>query len=383
MTTLVTGATGFLGSHLTRLLVERGHRVRVLARPASRLDAIVGVPCEIVQGDLRDKASLVSAMRGVGRVFHAAADYRLSARDPRELYESNVTGTRNLLDVCRAARLERFVYTSSVATIKAHYSKARSISGAMAARGRLPNESDAASIDDMVGHYKRSKLLAEQQVLAAASDIPIVVVNPTAPVGPGDWKPTPTGRIIVDFMRGRMLAYVETGLNLVPVEDVAAGHLLAAERGETGQKYILGGINMQLKEIFDALAAITGRRAPSIRIPHSLAIAAAHVSEIIARASGGDPVAPLEGARMARLTMFVDTSKARRELGFEAGSVPAALERAVRWYAERGYGGSSRLRAFGASAPRDSGPRAVARDFSPAHSTGSGRSKHLRYDHRE
>jgi dihydroflavonol-4-reductase len=351
MTTLVTGATGFLGSHLTRLLVERGHRVRVLVRPTSRLDSIAGVDCEIVQGDLRDSASLASAIQGVGRIFHTAADYRLSAPDPRDIYESNVTGTRNLLDVCRAADLDRFVYTSSVATIK---------SCAMPHRGPLPSESDRASIDEMVGHYKRSKLLAEQEVLAAAKDVPIVVVNPTAPVGPGDWKPTPTGRIIVDFMRGRMLAYVKTGLNLVPVEDVAAGHLLAAERGETGQTYILGGVNMQLKEIFDALAAITGRRAPSIRIPHALAIAVAHVSEIIGRASGDDPAVPLEGARMARSTMFVDTSKARRELGFQAGSVPAALERAVRWYSEHGYAGRSKdLRHNSGSG--------VAQDFSPAH----------------
>ena len=333
MTTLVTGATGFLGSHLTRLLVERGHRVRVLVRPASRLDAIAGVPCEAVQGDLRDAASLASAMRGVGRVFHTAADYRLSARDPRDVYESNVTGTRNLLDACRAANLDRFVYTSTVATIKA-----------MANRGPLPSESDPASLDDMVGHYKRSKFLAEQEVLAAAKHVPIVVVNPTAPVGPGDWKPTPTGRIIVDFMRGRMPAYVKTGLNLVPVEDVAAGHLLAAERGRVGQKYILGGVNMSLKEIFDALAPITGRPSPSIRIPHALAIAVAHVSEFIARASGDEPAVPLEGARMARSTMFVDTSKARRELGFQAGSVPAALERAVQWYSEHGYGKSKNLR---------------------------------------
>jgi dihydroflavonol-4-reductase len=342
MTTLVTGATGFLGSHVTRLLVEQGERVRVLVRPASRLDAIAGVPCEIVTGDLRDTASLTVAMQGVNRVFHVAADYRLSARDPRAVYETNVTGTRNLLEVCRTANLDRFVYTSSVATIKA-----------MPGQGPLPTESDAASIDEVVGHYKRSKLLAEQEVLAAANDVPIVVVNPTAPVGPGDWRPTPTGRIIVDFMRGRMLAYVKTGLNLVPVEDVAAGHLLAAERGATGQTYILGGVNMALKEIFDALEAITGRSAPSIRIPHALAIAVAHVSEMVARASGGDPAVPLEGARMARSTMFVDASKARRELGFQAGSVPAALERAVRWYTEHGYGRSRDLR-------HGSGPRTVA-----------------------
>jgi len=372
MTTLVTGASGFLGSHLTRLLAERGDRVRVLLRPTSRLDPIAGVACEIVYGDLRDKASLAAAMRGVGRVFHTAADYRLSARDPREVYDSNVTGTRNLLDIGRRADLDRFVYTSTVATIKAH----APMSGAMPGQTRLPNESDPASLDEMVGHYKRSKLLAEQEVLAAAKDMPIVIVNPTAPVGPGDWKPTPTGRIIVDFMRGRMLAYVKTGLNLVPVEDVAEGHLLAAERGETGQRYILGGVNMQLKEIFDALAAITGRRAPSIRIPHALAIAVAHVSEIVAWASGGEPAVPLEGARMARSTMFVDTAKAQRELGFHAGSVQAALERAVQWYSEHGYAGRSE------DLHHNNGPRDVREDsgsgvadFSPAHPGGSTGSK--------
>jgi dihydroflavonol-4-reductase len=284
----------------------------------------------MVYGDLRDRASLASAVQGVGRVFHTAADYRLSVRDPRELYAINVSGTRNLLEVCRSAGVDRFVYTSSVATIKPAH---RSTTGTWT----LPTENDPATIDDMVGHYKRSKFLAEQEVLAAAHHLPVVVVNPTAPVGPGDWKPTPTGRIIVDFMRGRMLAYVRTGLNLVPVEDAAAGHLLAAEFGQPGQKYILGGVNMQLKEIFDLLAAITGRRAPSICIPHSLAIAVAHVSEIIARSRAADPAVPLEGARMARSTMFVDTSRARRELGFEAGSVPAALERAVHWYAAHGY----------------------------------------------
>src|SRR5205823_5755169 len=194
------------------------------------------------------------------------------------------TGTRNLLDACRAANLDRFVYTSSVATIKSQ----NSVAGAMPARRTLPSESDTASIEEMVGHYKRSKLLAEQEVLAAAKDIPVVVVNPTTPVGPGDWKPTPTGRIIVDFMRGRMFAYVKAGLNLVPVEDVAAGHLLAADRGELGRTYILGGVNLQLKEIFDALAAITGRPAPSIRIPHAVPIAGAQVTGLIARASGGD-----------------------------------------------------------------------------------------------
>jgi dihydroflavonol-4-reductase len=332
MTTLVTGATGFLGSHVARLLVERGVRVRVLVRRESRLDAIRDLPCDIVPGDLRDAASLAAAVRGVDRVFHVAADYRFAVRDPRALYDTNVAGTRNLLAACKAAGTARVVHTSSVATIRP-----------MLPGGPLPAEGDVARLDAMVGHYKRSKLLAEQAALAAAADgVPVVIVNPSAPVGPGDWKPTPTGRIVVDFMRGKMVAYVRTGLNVVPVEDVAAGHLLAAEHGRVGERYILGGRNLSLKEIFDALAAITGRPAPAVRVPHAVAIGFAHLSELLARARGSEPAVPLEGARMARYTMFVDTSKARRELGFEAGCVRAALERAVRWYADHGYAPSPR-----------------------------------------
>src|SRR5919198_5266342 len=245
MTTLVTGATGFIGSHLTRVLVERGCHVRALVRPASRLHALGGLSVEVVGGDLCDPASLVNAVRGVQRVFHVAADYRLWARDPRVLYDSNVEGTRHLLNACRGLDLDRFVYTSSVATLAVPRDQAPS------------DENTIARVDEMVGHYKRSKLLAEQAVLAAASDgLPAIVVNPTTPVGPGDWKPTPTGRMIVDFLRGRMVAYLETGLNLVPVEDVAEGHLLAAERGRVGERYILGGRNMTLKEIFEAIAAV-------------------------------------------------------------------------------------------------------------------------------
>ena len=202
----------------------------------------------------------------------------------------------------------------------------------------LSDETTIARIDEMVGHYKRSKLLAEQSVLAAASEgLPAIVVNPTTPVGPGDWKPTPTGRIIVDFLRGRMVAYLDTGLNVVPVEDVAAGHLLAAERGRIGERYILGGRNMSLKEIFDALAAVSGRSAPKRRIPFGLALATAYAGALVARVTHREPRVPLEGVRMARHKMFVDVSKARRDLGFESGSVEEALERAVGWYLERGY----------------------------------------------
>lgn len=326
MTTLVTGATGFVGSHLVRLLVSRGERVRVLLRPTSALRAIEGLAVERAYGDLRDAASLREALRGVARVYHVAADYRLWAKDPKEIYESNVTGTRNFLEAAHEVDLERFIYTSTVATI------------AVPRQGELPSEATEARLEEMIGHYKRSKFLAEQEAFrAAASGLPIVIVNPTAPVGPGDWKPTPTGRIILNFLNGKMPAYVDTGLNVVPVEDVAAGHLLAAERGRLGERYILGARNLTLKEILDVLSSVSGRPAPRLRLPHAVALAAGYADLMVSRVLGREPQIPLEGVRIARHKMFVDTSKATRELGFEAGSVEAALERAVRWYAENGY----------------------------------------------
>lgn len=323
--TLVTGATGFVGSHVTRLLAERGERVRVLIRPSSDPRALDGLPVERVLGDLRDAVSLDAALRRVTRVFHVAADYRLWARKPQEIYESNVTGTRNLLDAAQRAGVERFVYTSTVATIAVE-------------RPALPDEATAARLDEMIGHYKRSKFLAEQEAARAAEKgSPVVIVNPTAPVGPGDRKPTPTGKIIVDFLAGKMPAYVDTGLNLVPVEDVAAGHLLAAERGKIGERYILGGRNMTLKEILDLLASVTGRPAPRMRVPHAVALVAGYADSLFSRVLGREPQIPLEGVRMARHKMWVDCSKAGWELGFEAGRVEAALERAVRWYEANGY----------------------------------------------
>ena len=326
MNILVTGATGFVGSHVARLLLARGDSVRVLVRASSDLRALDGMAVERVTGDLRDAASLSAALRGIQRVFHVAADYRLWARDPREIYESNVTGTRNLLAAARAAGVENFIYTSTVATI------------AVPREGTLPDETTAATLDEMIGHYKRSKFLAEQEALrAAAEGLPVVIVNPTAPVGPGDWKPTPTGKIIVDFLRGNMPAYLDTGLNVVPVEDCAAGHLLAAERGRSGERYILGGRNMTLKEILDALAGITGRPAPRFRLPNSVAMAAGLVENAFSRALGRVPQIPLEGVRMARHKMFVNGEKAIRELGYQPGPVEAALERAVHWYEANGY----------------------------------------------
>jgi dihydroflavonol-4-reductase len=326
MTTLVTGATGFVGSHVVRHLVARGEAVRALVRPGSARELLAGLAVELAEGDLRDVASLERACDGVRRVFHVAADYRLWAADPREIYESNVGGTRNLMEAARRAGVERFVYTSTVATI------------AVERPGTLPDETTAASVDEMIGHYKKSKFLAEQEARkAAANGLPVVIVNPTTPVGPGDAKPTPTGRILVDFLRGRMPAYVDTGLNLVAVEDVAEGHLLAAERGRVGERYILGHRNMTLKEILDVLARVTGRPAPRVRLPHAVAYMAGLADELLARVTGRAPQIPLEGVRMARHKMFVDSSRAVRELGFAPGPVEEALERAVAWYQEHGY----------------------------------------------
>jgi dihydroflavonol-4-reductase len=327
MTTLVTGATGFLGSHVARQLVSAGYLVRILVRQTSDLRAVEGLAAEPVTGDLRDRSSLERAMCGVRLVFHVAADYRLWARHPQEIYRSNVEGTRGLLEAAQQAGVERVVYTSTVATV-----------AVPTPDGSLPNEQTQASLDQMIGHYKRSKLLAEQEALRAASaGVPVVIVNPTTPVGPGDWKPTPTGSIILDFLNGRMPAYVDTGLNVVAVEDVAAAHLLAAEKGRIGERYILGGRNMTLKEILDSLALITHRLAPRIKMPHAIALVAAYSDQWFSRLTGRDPHIPVEGVKMSRHRMFVASDKAERELGYQPGSVEAALERAVSWYEERGY----------------------------------------------
>src|SRR5215467_9777620 len=247
---LVTGAAGFLGSHLTRQLVARGADVRVLLRPSSSNRAIADLPLEYVTGDLRDRASLDRAASGVQRIFHVAADYRLWAAKKRDIYDSNVGGTKNLLEAAKAAGVEKFIYTSTVATIAVD-------------RPELPNEKTDARLDEMVGHYKRSKWQAEEEVRAAAkAGFPAVIAMPTTPVGPWDWKPTPTGKIIVDFLNGKMPGYVDTGLNFVPVEDCAQGHLLASERGRIGERYILGGRNLTLKQMLDFVATASGRPAP-------------------------------------------------------------------------------------------------------------------------
>jgi dihydroflavonol-4-reductase len=327
MTTLVTGATGFLGGHVARQLVAAGHSVRILIRTSSNLQYLEGLSAERVTGDLQDAASLDRAMKGVRRVFHVAADYRLWTKNPDEIYATNVEGTRRLFEAAGQAGVERVVYTSTVATI------------AVPVHGEaLPNEETHATLSQMIGHYKRSKFLAELEAIkAAAAGVPVVIVNPTAPVGPADWKPTPTGRIIVDFMNGKMPAYVDTGLNLVAVEDAAAGHLLAAEKGRIGERYILGARNMTLKQILGALAAITGQSAPRVRIPHAVALAAGYADEFFSRLTGREPQIPVEGVKMSRHRMFVESDKAERELGYQPGAVEPALERAVRWYKDHGY----------------------------------------------
>ena len=325
MTTLVTGASGFLGSHVARQLVARGDDVRVLLRASSTNRAIADLSLEYVTGDLRDPASLDRAMKGVKRVFHVAADYRLWARRSREIYDSNVGGTRNLLGAAKRTGVEQLIYTSTVATIAVD-------------RPQPPNEFTDAKLKEMVGHYKRSKWMAEREALdAAKSGLPVIVAMPTTPVGPWDWKPTPTGKIILDFLNGKMPGYVETGLNFVGVEECAAGHLLVAEKGKVGERYLLGGANLMLKEMLDMLAKITGLRAPSLKIPHGLALGVAYASTVFSRLAGREPGIPVEGVKIARHMMFVDCSRAQRELGFQAGPVAAALERAVRWYEANGY----------------------------------------------
>jgi dihydroflavonol-4-reductase len=322
---LVTGAAGFLGSHLTRQLAARGADVRVLLRPSSNNRAIADLPLGYVTGDLRDAASLERAVAGVQRVFHVAADYRLWSKRSQDIYDSNVGGTKNLLEAAKRAGVEQFIYTSTVATIAVD-------------RSELPNERTDSRLEEMVGHYKRSKWLAEREVLdAAKTGFPAVVAMPTTPVGPWDWKPTPTGKIILDFLNGKMPGYVETGLNFVGVEECAAGHILVAEKGMIGERYLLGSENLTLKAVLDMLAKMTGLSAPSMKIPHRVALGVAYAESAFSRLIGREPQIPVEGVKIAQHMMFVDCKRAQHELGFQAGSAVAAFQRAVRWYEANGY----------------------------------------------
>lgn len=320
--TLVTGASGFLGWHVAHVLAERGYRVRALCRPASQLREL---DVERVEGDLRDPDSLRRAIVGCELLFHVAADYRLWSKHPGELYSSNVDGTRNVLDAAARARVERVVYTSTVGCIGMP-------------PGRNGDEQTPVSIADMAGHYKRSKWLAEQVALEkAAAGLPVVIVNPTAPVGDHDWKPTPTGKIIVDFLRDKLPAFVDTGLNLVDARDTAFGHLLAAEKGRPGERYILGSENFTLEQILGRLSALSGKPAPTIKIPYAIAYAAGAITTALAQVTGKPPLAPLEGVKMARKKMFVTHAKAARELGFAPRPAEGALKRAIDWFRANGY----------------------------------------------
>ena len=314
---LVTGASGFLGWHVARVLIEHGCAVRALVRPGSRVDEL---PVEAVTGDLRDRESLDLAAAGCGLVFHVAADYRLWAKDPHELYRSNVDGTRNLLEAARGAGVERIVYTSTVGCIGIPH-------------GGIGDEQTPVSLSDMAGVYKRSKFLAEQTAMECArGGLDLVVVNPTAPVGDHDVKPTPTGKIVLDFLNGDMPAFIDTGLNVVDVRDTAEGHWQACQRGRSGERYILGSENLTLAQILQTLARITGRKAPTLQLPYAVAFGAGVCSTAWAGVTGRPPRVSLDAVRMARKKMWVTHEKARRELGFEPGPADRALARAVEWF---------------------------------------------------
>ena len=311
-----------MGWHVARMLRERGERVRVLVRDPKRLREL---DAEAVTGDLRDPESLKRAVAGCGVLYHIAADYRLWAKEPEDLYRSNVEGTRNVLDAAKSAGVERVVYTSTVGCIGVP-------------EGAIGDESMPVREQDMLGAYKRSKFLAEKVALdAGRTQLPVVVVNPTAPVGDHDWKPTPTGKIVVDFLRRKMPAYVDTGLNVVDVRDVAAGHLLACDRGRAGERYILGGENLTLQQIFAKLEAISGLQAPRVKLPYAVAYAAGVVSTAWANVSGMEPRAPIDAVKMARKKMWVRHDKAAAELGYQPGSSTEALRRAVEWFGANGY----------------------------------------------
>jgi dihydroflavonol-4-reductase len=331
MLVFVTGATGFVGSHVAAALAEQGADLRLLVRAKSDLRNLQGLKADQVVGDLRDPASIEKAVAGCEVVFHVAADYRLWVRDPEQMYQANVEGTRAILEAVRKNGVRRVVYTSSVATM----GFAANGNG----NGHPADEASPVSLANMIGHYKRSKFMAEQVALEAGRNgLDVVVVNPTTPVGERDIKPTPTGRIILDFLKKKFPAYVDTGLNLVDVRECARGHLMALEKGKRGERYILGGENLTLKQILDKLAAITGLPSPSIRVPYFVALATGVVDEVVTgRILGREPRATIDAVRMGRKKMFVSSAKAERELGWKTVPVDGALQRAAEWFQANGY----------------------------------------------
>ena len=321
---LVTGGNGFVGCHVVRALLARGDRVRVLVRHGADRGALEGLHIETAVGDLRDRASIDRAVEGCNQVYHVAADYRLWVPDPAPMYAANVDGTRNLIEASRKAGVERIVHTSTVGALGIPH-------------GGVGREDTPVSLDDMTGPYKRSKFMAEQIALEAARDgAPVIVVNPSTPIGPLDLKPTPTGRIIVDFLNRRMPAYVDTGLNLVDVADAARGHLLAAERGRVGEKYILGGENLTLKQMLERLARLSNLPAPRVRLPYAVAFGFALGAEAVSRVTHRPPRASVTEVRMSRKHMFFDSSKAAQELGYSPGPIDSALGAAIEFFRRTG-----------------------------------------------
>jgi dihydroflavonol-4-reductase len=327
MQIFVTGATGFLGSHVARVLSEQGATLRLLVRPTSNLKNLEGLNAETVTGDLRDASSLEKAVAGCEAVFHVAADYRLWVQDPAEMYRSNVEGTRAILEAARKNNVRCVVYTSSVATM------------GFTGNGRPADEDSPVSLADMIGHYKRSKFMAEQVALdAGRSGMRVITVNPTTPVGEQDIKPTPTGRIVVDFLKGKFPAYVETGLNLVDVRACALGHISAMEKGKSGERYILGGENLTLKQILDKLGAISGLPSPNVKLPYFVAYVAGMVDQTVSgRLLDREPRATVETVRMGKKKMWASSAKAERDLGWKTVPADDALRRAVEWFRANAY----------------------------------------------
>lgn len=326
MRVLVTGATGFIGGNVARALQDRGHDVKALVRPGSSTLTLADTGIRTSPGDVRDRESVAQALKGCDGLVHCAALYSFWVPDPRLMYEVNVTGTRVVLEEALRAGVSRCVYTSTVSTVGIP-------------KGGLGTEELSPTRRELVGHYKKSKYMAEVEALDLANvGLPVVVVNPTTPVGPWDVKPTPTGRMVMDFVRGRIPAYVDTGMNVVDVEDVAEGHALALEKGKPGERYLLGNVNMTLKEIFRLLEKVSGKRAPRFRLPIWMAVGAGYVDELVeGRFLGRTPSIPVDGLRVSRKPMYVRCEKAVRELGFPQGSVEVALEKAVKWFRDHGY----------------------------------------------
>lgn len=326
MKAFVTGGTGFIGASIIRRLLLEGINVRALVRPDADRRNLAGLDIEIREGDLLDRSSLEKGLAGCNLVFHAAADYRLWTRDPAAMYSTNVSGTRNILAAALKERVSRVVYTSSVGTL------------GNPGNGVPGREDTPVTLNDMVGNYKKSKFMAERVAESFVQEgLPLVIVNPSTPVGPFDIKPTPTGKIIVDFMNGKMPAYLDTGLNLIDVDECARGHLLAARSGRVGEKYILGGENLTLRDLFTILAEITGVTPPRFRLPYRPVLMAAYLNAAFSRLSGREPLIPLEGVQMAAKFMYFDSGRAEKELGLKQMPLKTALFKAVEWFRANGY----------------------------------------------